>query len=599
MLGRLVLVVVGLLLAAAATQPLWLAPLLGRHLSSTSGRSVHFDSVRLGLTSSLAPVVHLHGVRIDNAPWADTKEPFAALADAVFVFTWRPFEGRHVVSSLLLRDGVVNLELRADGLRNWRLTDPEDRGPGRYWFFSLEGHGATLAFIHHGIDLRFRAAATDGPSAAIGSAAALPTRIDFDGEFRKVAFNGSVATGPVLTLMQTGRWFGLRGHAAVEGVDLDVDGRAADIFRATQIDANATMAGRSLAVLRPFVGEQRYAEPRAFRVQGHLRSAAAHYALTDAQARIGATDLAGDVAWSRSGSRRAVRVHLKSGATDLADLLWLTGRPASSLPKTVSAAASAASSSAEHDLFAAARDLDADVAFEATRFHVAALHALQSLGVKADLAAGRLAVSDLDVGWAGGHSVGKLTLDLTQPLASADATLETRGVRIESLIGAQEEKKRITGALRSRLALKASGNTAEALRASVSGTATVALSGGTISSLLDAEIGLEGGKLVRTLISGVDFLPLPCAAATLDLSAGKAHIRNLVIDSANTLTTGSGTIDLRDAAIDLVLTPQPKRPGLFELQRSIHLFGHLPKPQRALVDRVEPVAATACEATNS
>ncbi|MDQ2734177.1 MAG: hypothetical protein M3Y55_04115, partial [Pseudomonadota bacterium] len=205
MLGRLGLLIVGLMLAAAATQPLWLAPLLGRHLSSTSGRSVHFDSVHLGLTSSLAPVAHLHGVRIANAPWADTKEPFAALADVVFVFAWWPFEGRHVVSSLLLRDGVVNLELRADGVRNWRLTDPDDRGPGRYWFFSLEGHDATLAFVHHGIDLRFRGAATDAPSAAVGSAAGLPTRIDFDGELRKVAFNGSVATGPVLTFMQTDR----------------------------------------------------------------------------------------------------------------------------------------------------------------------------------------------------------------------------------------------------------------------------------------------------------------------------------------------------------------------------------------------------------
>jgi uncharacterized protein involved in outer membrane biogenesis len=591
-LARIGLGVVAALLVAFFSHPLWLAPLLGRYLSSTSGRSVHFDSIRVGLSSALAPVVHLRGVRIDNAPWAATKGPFAAFADVVFVFAWQRFEGRRVVSHLLLRDGVVNLELRGDGLRNWRLVDPEDRGPGRYWFFSLEGHQATLAFIHHGIDLRFQASASDAPA----STGALPTRIDFDGELRKVAFKGSADTDPTLTFMETGRWFALRGHASIEGADLEVDGRAADIMRATQIDANASLAGRSLAALQPFVGD-RYAEPRAFRIQGHLRSGAAHYALSDAQARVGATDLAGDAAWSRSGERRTVTAHLKSDATDVADLLWLAGRSPGSAAREASAAALATAPSGERDLFAAARELDADVAFEAAHFRVVALPFLQSLKLKADLAANQLGVSDLDVGWAGGHTIGKLALDLRESLAHADATLETRGIRVESLLGAQQEKKRITGALRSRVALQASGNTEQALRASVSGTASVSLSEGTISSLLDAELGLEGGKLMRTLISGVDFLPLPCAEATLELSAGKARIRSLVIDSANTRTVGSGSFDVGDEAIDLVLTPTPKRPGLFELQRSIHVFGRLPKPQRALVDRVELPSSAACAAS--
>ena len=156
MLARSAIGIVVVLVLAFVSHPLWLAPLLGRHLSATSGRSVHFDSVRIGLTPALAPVVHFRGVRIDNAPWAATQEPFVAFRDVVFVFDWRRFEGRRVVSYLLLRDGKVDLELRADGLRNWRLVDPEDRGPGHYWFFSLEGRDAALAFINHRLDLASR-----------------------------------------------------------------------------------------------------------------------------------------------------------------------------------------------------------------------------------------------------------------------------------------------------------------------------------------------------------------------------------------------------------------------------------------------------------
>jgi uncharacterized protein involved in outer membrane biogenesis len=593
-LARIALGLVALVFLGVATQPLWLAPVLGRHLSATSGRAVHFDSVWVGLTSSLAPVVHLRGVRIDNAPWAETKEPFAVFAEVVFVFGWQRFEQRHVVSRVLLRDGVVRLERGADGRRNWRLSDPEDRGPGRYWFYSLEAHDAKLAFTNDDIDLHVQAAASDAaPVVVAASGHALATRVDFDGTFRGVAFAGRVATDPVLSFLETGRWFGLRGHAAIDGAGLDVDGRAADLFRATQIDADARLAGRSLAVLRPFLGE-RYAEPRAFRVQGHLRSGGGRYALSEARAQVGATDLAGELAWSRGGARRSVRARVKSEAADLADLLWLAGRPAGGLAAAAAAGHAAVPAAGERDIFAAARDLDADLAFEATRFHAAGLRPLQSLKLQAELAAGRLVVPELDVGWAGGHTSGRIAVDLGPPAARAEASLDTRGVRVESLLAAQAQTKRVTGVLDGRLALQASGDTIEALRSSAAGTASVHLGNGTISSLLDAELGLEGGKLVRTLLSGVDALPLPCAAASLDVQGGRARIRSLVIDSANTRTTGSGTVDLRDLAIDLVLTPQPKRPGLFELKRSIRFFGSLQRPQRSLVARVGPPAGDAC-----
>ena len=178
-----------------------------------------------------------------------------------------------------------------------------------------------------------------------------------------------------------------------------------------------------------------------------------------------------------------------------------------------------------------------------------------------------LAVSDLDVGWGGGHSTGTLGLDLRQHPPRSQAQLETRGVRVEALFPASDEKQRITGVLRGRGVLKATGDDVEALRASLSGTVSATLSDGTIPSLLDAQMGLQVGKLMRSFISGNEALPLPCAAVKAELAGGQARISSLVIDSANTRTTGSGVVDLRDGSIDLKLTPEPKRPGLLELQQ--------------------------------
>lgn len=592
-----------LLLVALVSHPWWLAHAMGDYLSKTSGRDVHFDSVRIGLTMSLSPIVVMRGVRIANAPWADTRQPFAALEEVTFQFSWLRFKDRWVISHLMLRDGEVNLALQADGLRNWRLRDPEDRGVGHYWFYELEPHRATLRFAHGGIDLQLHTGASDivpEPSSA-RPADGFVNRIDFDGAFRGLAFKGRVATGPVLSFMETDRWFPLRGDAAIEGAHLEVDGRAADIFRATGIDAQVVVDGSSLAGLHPFVGN-RYDEPRAFHAEGHLRADAGHYALDGARARIGATDLAGELAWSRSGERRAVRADLKSDSTDLADLLWLVGRGAPATSKVsaevavAGATAASAAAAPRHDAFAAARDIDADLRFGARRLRVAAVPALQSLKLKVALADSQLSVTDLDAGWAGGHSTGTLALDLRQHPARAEALLETQGVRVESLFARQDEKHRITGALRGHVALEASGDDVEALRASAAGKVSATLTDGTIPSMLDALMGLEGGKVVRTLLSGSDALPLPCAAVLVDVSQGTAHIRSLVIDSANTRTTGAGTIDLRDATLELALTPEPKRPGLFELNKSIHLWGKLRKPQRELIGRLTPLAAARCGA---
>ena len=72
---------------------------------------------------------------------------------------------------------------------------------------------------------------------------------------------------------------------------------------------------------------------------------------------------------------------------------------------------------------------------------------------------------------------------------------------------------------------------------------------------------------------------------------GRATIRSLVIDSERTRTLGSGTIDLGRRALDVVLTPEAKQPGLFILDRSIHLHGPLREPRHDLVARVAPGSA--------
>jgi uncharacterized protein involved in outer membrane biogenesis len=159
-------------------------------------------------------------------------------------------------------------------------------------------------------------------------------------------------------------------------------------------------------------------------------------------------------------------------------------------------------------------------------------------------------------------------------------------------------KARITGALHGHALLKASGDTPAALLADASGSVTASLVGGTVSSLLDAEMGLQGGKILKSLIIGAEPLAIRCAVAALDLARGGGRVRTLVLDTERTRTTGTGTVDLAHETFDLVLTPQAKQGGLFVLDRSIRVHGPLRQPARELVARAAPAVppAGACPA---
>ena len=592
-----VLLVLALLLAAVALQPWWLAPWVAHSLAADSGRSVHFDSMRAGLSWRLEPVIHMRGVRIANAAWADTQRPLVALGEMIVRVSWRSLgEGRPVLSLMVLRDGEVDLERQADGHRNWRLRDPENLGPGRYKVQALQAERTTLRFKHAGIDLDLlaSAAANGDASAADG---ALPTRIALTGRWRALPFTADLATGPALTFIDTGETFLLRGRLDAGGVRVDADGTAGDILDAPSLDARFELAGDSLAPFRAVFGQRHEGAARKpFRLAGRFSGDRRGAALKGAVGKVGGTDFAGDVSLVHSDGRSSVRARLRSESADVADLRWLVGdadRPvgkAVAAPKSVAAAASAAAS--RPSPFGLARARDVDLAVDVRRLRAAELPWLRSFVLEAVLLGGKLDVGKLEVGVLEGRATGHGSVDMRGDAAIADAELAVNGVRLETLLGEQPAKKRVTGRLQARARIEATGNSVDALLASTTGSVDAVLTGGTISTLLDAEIGLQGGKILRGLIGGPEQVAIRCAAAAVDLRHGQGRVRHLVLDTERTRTAGTGTIDVGRETVDVVLTPEAKQGGLLVLDRSIRIHGPLKKPARELVDRAEVASAS-------
>jgi uncharacterized protein involved in outer membrane biogenesis len=585
--SRIALVVLIVLAVAAALFDWdWTRHPLEQYLSKTSQREVRIGHLSLDFAWSLEPTAHLRDVRVENAPWAD-KRPFALVREAFITFSLQSvWEGRPVISRLVLIDADLDLERQADGLRNWRLRHPEDRGPGKVKVLRLEPHHTTIRFVRRDIGLDVTASANSVQSGAGDEEPepVLPTRVQFKGEFRSARFSGDVQTGKTLSLLDTGENFRMRGHASVGKTRLEADGEMADLFHPSAIDAKVHLAGPSLSDLRGFF----HGAPasRRYDLEAHVKQERSGILSAQGRGRVGHSDLAGEISFEHANERPTVRATLQSKSADLADLLSLVGGhlPAASVHATADTAAGTRARALPDHAFNSEhlKSLDAHVSLDCKACKAANFSLLESLRVIAELRDGILVLSPIEIGFAGGQVTGGVTLNAQHNPLSMHAKLDMKDVRLEKLLGGLKKGARSAGPLQGHADLKGHGENVAALVASVSGKAEIDMHSGGISNLLDAKLGLNGGKILRLMLTGDGAIGINSARASFDFDKGLGRSTTILLDTDQTHTQGTGIIDLHDQSVDVLLTPHPKKRGLLTLHKSIRVHGSIRDPKFTL-----------------
>ena len=106
----------------------------------------------------LDPTIEFRGLTIQNAPWAASKAPFIHAGRIALTVSWRTPGLRHDRHQHdRADDAQVDMERLADGIRNWRITRPDDVGPPRVRVLALDARNSSLHTIHRGIDLELDA----------------------------------------------------------------------------------------------------------------------------------------------------------------------------------------------------------------------------------------------------------------------------------------------------------------------------------------------------------------------------------------------------------------------------------------------------------
>lgn len=560
----------------------WFRPAVERHFSERSGRSVQVADLHIGLGDDLQPVVRLRGLRVQNAPWATSTAPMAVAGEASFRFAWRSLWQRpRVVTDMRLIDAEVNLERRANGLRNWRLLHPDDTGPGRLLVMALRAERSRLSFVHHGVGLSLQATSSplSGPVEPVRGEP-LTRLIGFKGHFRGQPFEGETFTGDEITFQQTGRAIPLRGQVRVANNKLDVDGFAADLFKGTTGDADLRLRGPSLASLNALlaVGLPRSAP---YTASGHLLKEAQAWSVTKLNAELGRSDLAGELNADLSTDTPRLQATLQSRRIDMADL---TG-PAAAPPRAIAREPLLLSRSLG---LGGLRQFDAELDLRVQSLHAADLPPLQALRLHASLDGGQLALKPVQFGWAGGQVNGSFAVDASRQPAAARIELQWKKLRLEALLPDVPEPSRINGPLSGRLKLSGRGDSMADWLRSGSGTLAASMTGGSLPNKLDAKLALNGGKWLRALLSGHEPVAIHCGELLAELRDGNVRSRSLLLETAQTRIGGTAQLDLRSERFELWLDPQPKQRSLLALPSSIRVQGTLAAPGQAAITLESP-----------
>jgi len=565
--GRKMKLALGVLAAFALLLALfdwnWFRPALERHLTRTSQRTVQIADLHLGLDAALQPTVRLRGVRIQNAPWAADPRPFAVAGEARFTFDWASlFDDVRVVTHLTLVDADIDLERQADGLRNWRLTRPDDRGPARLRVLSLEAHNSRLRLIHHGIGLALQTAATALPEAD----GPFTQRIEFSGTLHGTPFSGDTLAGPVLSLQRTGDFFALRGQARSGATRLQLDGRIADLVQLGGIDAHAQLSGPSLSQLKPFFPTVPWPASKPYRAEAQVTRQDTSMAAKDLRLTLGSSDLAGELSYDKPDERASLQATLRSDKLNVAELASLidTGSKPSSKPSKPSQRVLPQNALPLQRL----NDIDARLSLNLKTVQLPDLPDLHELRASATLKQGLLQIALLDTELAAGRVSGQFALDNRSATPSVRIDLRARGLRLEKLWPNIPDKAGLEGPLSGQAKLSARGESVAAWAGSASGQLSLTMEGGLLSNRLDAKLGLNAGKLLRSFFSERQ-VPLRCGAVAIDFDNGTGTTRQFVIDTDQTHLEGQGSLHLRDETWAVLLTPQPRKPAPLALNSSV------------------------------
>lgn len=551
-------------------------------------REVQIDGISFGW--GWPPRIVFGRLRIGNPSWATT--PHLVDAEGLYARVAIPplFAGKVIVPYLGARHANAGLEMDGDKA-TWRF-DSEQKKESRLQLGLVFLDDGQIVFKDRAenTDLKVAVKGSLGENGAIEASA---TGL-FRGEQAKAS-----ARIPNLSPQHESP-IEVEGKATVGGTNATAQGSFAT--DAKTLDLKLTLAGPTFKQLSKVTGIVLPDSP-PYRLAGRLRHEGNDWIFDPFDGKVGDSDLAGSLTYTKGAQRPFLKADLKSKVLDFNDLGPLIGAPPKTGPGETANAeqqAKAQERAAEERLLPDQKfsteawgKMDADVKLDALRVMRPKQLPIDKLSTHLLLKDSVLKLEPLNFGIAEGRITSNITLDGNQKPMRGVIKADVQGLHLAPLFPTVKNMQDALGTLYGRADLTGQGESVAALLGTSDGKMALAVDGGRIKALLDALIPLQLAEVVM-LIGRDQQVELNCAVADVSVAKGVAKADSFVVDTDTTMIKVQGNVDFGKEVMDIELDPYPKNPGILSLRTPIVATGPLRAPKAR--PKAGPLAARAAAA---
>ncbi|MBA5636045.1 AsmA family protein [Duganella sp. LX20W] len=539
------------------------------------------DDVHLGNPPGMAAMA-------DKAGPAAATDDMASVRQFSFTLDLLPLlEHRIVIPVLRFDTPAVLLRRDAQGHDNWTFKPAEQPSP---WRLQLHQVVFSKGTVHY-VDALTRADAT----AEVDTLAGDPlygVAWRLRGQWNGQPVQGSGKAGAVLSLQQQLAPYPLTARLTVGATDISVTGTLTKPTELAALDVQLQVAGASMARLYGLTGVL-LPETPAFRTAGHLRASlgphASDWHYDRFTGKVGASDIAGDLAFRTGGARPRLTGAVHSTLLQFSDLAPLIGADSNASKRARGVApVQPGDKVLPVESFKTERwtSIDADVRFQAQRIVRERELPIHRLDTALRLQDGVLTLAPLNFDVAGGKLSSDIRLDgsgkRTPHALQGTLKASARHVQLKQLFPALPAKETSVGELNGEATLSATGNSVASLLASSNGELRTVINQGSVSKLLLEEMGLNIGNVVLAKLFGDKQVKLNCMLTDFSVSDGLMHTRQFIVDTDDATLNVNGTVSLAQEKLDLTLKPDSKGLRVFSLRAPIYVRGTFKRPDVSL-----------------
>lgn len=556
-------------------------------VSKATGRQLSIDGdlkVDLGWISR----VSVSEIKFENAGWSKHPQMLEVGLFDVQIDLWQLLSKfRLVFPTITVSQPKVILEKNAEGSPNWEFSAApvvtEPVAPEKRTEFpvieKLVIKDGTLLFDNHESKTHVELKLTQAEAAGFLDE---PVKLKAKGTYQKLPLTLSLDGGSYQNLRSSDEPYPLRINLGVGKFKASINGNLTEPLAMKGEDVTLDVQGDDMANLFPLIRLVFPSTP-PYRLKGHLKHEGKVWSFSNFSGRVGDSDLSGNIRVDLEPKRHVLKADLVSNRLDFDDLAgFIGGTPTTGAGKTDSKEqTNKVVDKKESDrLFPdqrydldRLRAMDADVRLRAKQILAPNLP-IDNLNAKLSLNDGVLKFEPAAFGVANGRIELYSTFDgsARPPKVKIDARL--RQLDLKQFVKSEFAQKTM-GPIGGRVALSGTGDSFRELMATASGNTFVMMFGGEISELLVRLAGLNVARALGVLARGDKPIPIRCALLDLQANDGQMAVQTLAFDTANSIISGEGKIDLRDEKLNIVLTPVPKDFSPFSLRSFIRVNGSL------------------------